>query len=431
MLADHAESDQVAPRLINRCSEEAVQVLLAHAVQTRGTGFLDDTWRAIWTGQRRFVHGDPFAALAIPWGLYLWDSGTGTVAADFLGTPAARRLSTRTRAFIEACRTEPLTFWQAEAVEPGTGMSVRDMATGRECFVFERSATQVIVPWDLVFGQIVAIDGIHTLSMSGPYALPAARFRQGVERFLAEEVDQASLLDHSQDLLDFYLGCVDELLHPQLPELANSDGDPLDWTTSTYRFDPDQRGRLLGRLDQMRNIKADPVESQDKAEYTWLSQRRDGPLEQVSRGRLEVHGEALVTQCNSRKRDRLLRQRLSKNLSDLLEYEETTHKPLDLEAMKAASKREPGAGAIDPAALPPEAREQLQQMLDDIHMRWADESVPALGGQTPRQAVQTETGRREVGQLLNDFDNRQRRAPNPQDNFDYNRLRKELGLELE
>ncbi|MDA0337181.1 MAG: DUF2384 domain-containing protein, partial [bacterium] len=66
-----------------------------------------------------------------------------------------------------------------------------------------------------------------------------------------------------------------------------------------------------------------------------------------------------------------------------------------------------------------------------IHMRWADESVPALGGKTPRQAVQTETGRREVGQLLNDFDNRQRRAPNPQDNFDYNRLRKELGLELE
>ncbi|MEW6753749.1 MAG: hypothetical protein AB1505_22625 [Candidatus Latescibacterota bacterium] len=41
------------------------------------------------------------------------------MAADFLQTPAARHLAGRTRAFIEVCRTEPLTFWQAQAVESG------------------------------------------------------------------------------------------------------------------------------------------------------------------------------------------------------------------------------------------------------------------------------------------------------------------------
>ncbi|MEW6753750.1 MAG: hypothetical protein AB1505_22630 [Candidatus Latescibacterota bacterium] len=147
-------------------------------------------------------------------------------------------------------------------------MTLRDMATGRECSVHERSATQTVVAWDVVFGQVVALDGIHALSMSGPYALPALRFRPGVERFLAERVHPAGLLDHSDDLLHFCLACVDEVLHPQLPELCNTDGDPLEWTTSTYRFAPGQRGRLLGRLDQMRSIEASPVEGEDKAEYT-------------------------------------------------------------------------------------------------------------------------------------------------------------------
>ncbi|MDP2660237.1 MAG: SEC-C domain-containing protein [Dehalococcoidia bacterium] len=430
MLADQARRDQTTPRLINRASEEAAQALMAYARHTRGDRFLEDVWAAAWPSGP-FDRDSPFNVLIIPWALYLWDAAddvadSGTVAAEFLA--AATRIDSRTRRFIEACQTEPLAFWQAQAVEPGVGMTVRNMATGKECFVHERSATQTIVAWDVVFAQIVDIDGVHTLSISGPYALPAERFRRRVEQFLAEEIDPERLSDHNEDLLGFYLACMDDLLHPQMPKLANTEGDPLEWTTSTYRFAPDQRGRLLGRLDQMRNIEADPVEDEDKAEYTWISQRRDGPLEQVSRGRLAVAADTLVTECNSRKRDRLLRERLGKSLSELLQHEGTTHKELDWDAVKAAGERPP-AGAIDPATLPPEVRQQMQQMMDDMHMRWADERVPALGNRTPREAVKTPEGRREVAEMVNDYENMC--ARNPQNTFDFNRLRRELGLEVE
>ncbi|MEW6755719.1 MAG: SEC-C metal-binding domain-containing protein [Candidatus Latescibacterota bacterium] len=431
LLADQARSDPLTLRLINRSSEEAFRLLLTHARRTRGELFLEEVWRAVWAGQRSFVQGDPFGQLVMPWGVYLWDAGQGSVAADFLRAPAARHLEGRTRAFIHACRSEPLTFWQAQAVEPGAGMALRDLATGRECFVHERSATQTIVAGDLVFGQVVAIDGIHTLSMSGPYALPAAGFRERVEWFLAEKVDPAGLVDRSDDLLHFYLACVDELLHPRLPELCNTDGDPVEWTTSTYRFAPEQRGRLLGRLDQMRYIEASPVEGEDKAEFVWVSPRHGGPLEHVTRGRLEVGTESLVTECNSRKRDRLLRDRLTKHLGDLVVRESTTHMPLDGDALTAAAAQPAAGGAIDPSTLPPEVREQMQRFLDDIHLHWADESVPALGGRTPREASQTPEGRRAVADLLNDFENRQRRDRDARDTFDYNRLRRELGIELE
>jgi len=51
--------------------------------------------------------------------------------------------------------------------------------------------------------------------------------------------------------------------------------------------------------------------------------------------------------------------------------------------------------------------------------------------------VKTPEGRREVTQMVNDYENMCARNPqdtfdfNPQDTFDFNRLRRELGLELE
>ena len=144
-----------------------------------------------------------------------------------------------------------------------------------------------------------------------------------------------------------------------------------------------------------------------------------------------MQADALVTAFNSLKRDRLLRDRLHKRLGDLLDYEETTHEPMGWDAIDDFTDEEPESTSLDLDSMPPADRDRLQQMMDDIHMRWADESVPALGGQTPREAVLTTAGRRAVEGLLNDFDNRKHRAANPRDTFDNNRLRHELGLDLE
>ena len=443
MIADQAASDQLTPRILGRCCDEAVQALLAHARRLRGDSFLEDAWRAFWSGDddEPFDPASSFLPLVIPWALYLRDPADvledgdvareNTVAVDFLGSPSASRLGERTRRFIEACRAEPLSFWQAEAVEPGVGMTMRDMVTGRECFIHERSASSTLVPYDIMFGQVVGVDGAHTLSMSGPYALPAALFRQRIEAFLAAEVDRAELFDRDQDLIDLYLDCVDDLLEPQRPELRNTEGDRLEWTTSTFRFDPDERGRLLGRLDQLRNIEAVPAEEEGTEQYIWVSQRQGGALEHTTRARIEVQADTLLTMCNSRKRDRLLRDRLRKRLGDLLDYEETAHEPMDWDAIDEFPDEGPESTSLDLDGLAPADRDRVQQMMDDIHMRWVDESVPALGGQTPREAVRTTAGRRAVEGLLNDFDNRKSHAPNPQDTFDNNRLRRQLGLDPE
>lgn len=62
------------------------------------------------------------------------------------------------------------------------------------------------------------------------------------------------------------------------------------------------------------------------------------------------------------------------------------------------------------------------------NVAWLDESIPALGGQTPREAARTAKGRAALDVLLKDIENREMRAGGGAA-ADVAWLRHELGLE--
>jgi hypothetical protein len=61
---------------------------------------------------------------------------------------------------------------------------------------------------------------------------------------------------------------------------------------------------------------------------------------------------------------------------------------------------EPPAGLLDPTQAPPELRAALRQQMDLYEEQWVDESIPALGGATPRQALDDPTRRDDLLRLL-------------------------------
>jgi hypothetical protein len=66
--------------------------------------------------------------------------------------------------------------------------------------------------------------------------------------------------------------------------------------------------------------------------------------------------------------------------------------------------------------------------MENLYMKWADDNVPALGGLTPREAVKTPEGRAKVIGLVNDWEHTMGRGPKSQIEFDFEKLRSELGL---
>ena len=73
----------------------------------------------------------------------------------------------------------------------------------------------------------------------------------------------------------------------------------------------------------------------------------------------------------------------------------------------------------------PEIREVLEQFVAEMEERWLDQSIPALGGRTPREAVKDPVGREEVEQLLASFPPMTGDEPGM---MDPDRLRRALGL---
>jgi len=63
--------------------------------------------------------------------------------------------------------------------------------------------------------------------------------------------------------------------------------------------------------------------------------------------------------------------------------------------------------------------------------QWIDESIPALGGLTPREAVKTPQGRQQVLALIEEAEAMQRRIKKEPGVFtpDYRKVKKMLGLE--
>lgn len=86
----------------------------------------------------------------------------------------------------------------------------------------------------------------------------------------------------------------------------------------------------------------------------------------------------------------------------------------------------------DPAHAPasldpndPEIREVMAQIIARYEEQWLDESIPALGGRTPRQAAANPIGREELEQLLASFPSA---GPDNAAMMSPDRLRQALGL---
>ena len=211
--------------------------------------------------------------------------------------------------------------------------------------------------------------------------------------------------------------------------LTTPEGDPVAFIRIRYRHAAqDEICQILeGAADFELTEEGGP--NQDGAyDLTWYEVRSDAsttrePIGRRILGQLSLTPAELVVETTSRRRADACRHRLKELLGDRVEFANLERK--DLEQMM----REPGpAGPLEPVELPPEA---LAEIEEKMLRQWIDESIPALGGMTPREAVETPEGRQKVLDLLADFEEMRKGMP-PAPGFfspDYSKVKEMLDLE--
>ncbi len=183
------------------------------------------------------------------------------------------------------------------------------------------------------------------------------------------------------------------------PSLSNRDGHATVFCETTWTI-PDPKAATA-------TLDATFEPSGDDGRWSWLKDGDDhADGGRTVLGTLELDGDRLTASTNSIERaDAISHLVLGllpgvELLEDLRSDFEEIQDDLAYERAVFGEEDEPAPGLIDPAEAPPELRAILRQQMDHYEEAWVDESIPALGGASPREALDDPTRRDDLFRLL-------------------------------
>jgi hypothetical protein len=331
-----------------------------------------------------------------------------------------------------------------EATTPGQAIDLRDILTGKNFRVLEQSASRTFQPGDLTFVRVVTVGGASIMLGASPWIIPPSwhvhiiDFR---ERLHPRKLwSRAELFDFDLEIRELYHHIVEALANPKLPQLRNTDGDPLEMTTLTYELglgtaEAFDRLKPLATLHD--EIHADE-ETHDAegvltgATLSWIKagNRKNKAWDNTILGNMRLEGSRLVVEVNSAKRRDRIASEIAKRLGSNARLVETQITDIDKEltARRATGRGLAPAGTLTTSEIErtPEIEALEADWLRKHWDAWIDTQVPALGNRTPRQAAKTARGRERLEALLSDFERSAERGPSRPP--DIGELRKRLGL---
>jgi hypothetical protein len=446
-------------RRVRRALDEfaTASTMLAFVAETYGPEALEEAWEEFSGAQESFDPETPHIQVFIPWFFHRWSPDPySTEVADaalherspttlFLERRGAR-LDPVIRRYLGSCLEAPFSFHEILRCDPGHGFQARDLFTGEERAVLERMATQGMQPGDIVFGQLVPAEGIAILEAASLcfippiYKIELVDFRKELLRgepcFTA-----ATLCEWDLELIERYLDIMDKVLHPQVPKLHNTDGEPLE--THRLVFDIDSPEKVLDALKSLDSGRSEDeflaatkrtVRGKFKCvQFNWTKpgNRLHESWSTTIVGHLEIKGRRLLAELNSANRAQEFKTLVEERLG-----REARLRADRIQSVKKMLAERNRAGPADPIRVAEsnalaehsEVQARVQQMMAEHFERWVTERIPALNGQTPLDAVRDPDGREKVMALVIEAERSARRMKPPVDPVTLRRVRERLGL---
>lgn len=267
-------------------------------------------------------------------------------------------------------------LWEVTEVRPTRGLTLRDLRTGDVRDVDEKTASRTLKVNDLVACRVMPA-GDSWQIFGGAEPVPM-RFRD--QTLTALDTREAFAI-------------LDALNLPYLrPKLANRDSDAFVFHETLVRIR--SVATATKKLDQA-------FERSGESEWLLL----DGPKRATSRSIIAsftLDGNEILVETNSAARNREALAHLREIFPTLVVL--STDQAAADDLIMGYEKEPPARGSARPMSHDdPAVIAAVSQMIAKYEAEWVDESVPALGGLTPRQALTDPTRREDLIRLLDSF----------------------------
>jgi hypothetical protein len=276
---------------------------------------------------------------------------------------------------------------------------------------------------DLMFTRVVTAGGASILIGACPWVIPASWHIPIID--MREKFRPKGLLtqDYHFEIRQAYHEIVDAVLHPKMPVMQNTDGDPHraearcfengELATLTYELGV-SAAEAVDRLTPLATLRDEAHVIDDSydttgalcsATLTWIKagNRKMKDWDNTTLGTLRVSESQLVVEVNSARRRRRIEKEIAKHLGSAATLVDTTITDISemLEQRRASASG--AASSLAPQDTLPSSPE-LQAIEAELARKhwdaWLDTKVPALGNRTPRQAAKSASGRERLEALL-------------------------------
>jgi SEC-C motif len=379
------------------------------------------------------THPQMSPQLMMPWLAYVSDF-EGRTAVEWYLEERGWSLSRGVREWLEAQQKSWLSVWEIIDLEHGRSLTLRDMLSGEERLIHEVSGSKNAERHLALLGRVV--DAGDVSLMCGMHSVPlrpsqgaevVAKVRRTLRRRTSVPIERLRNARISWRMLNAWSDGVD--LSFQRPALQNTDGDPILFVEDRWNFSEADRERLIERLGSIENV---APEQPDESEVDFIFSRAGNPMhkdwDNTTVGSATLTGTSLIAQTNSLARADSLQVMIESASGELLGRRvRSVSDPVTMieKQRELPDSVERPASSEDTST--PEMNEIVRESKERHYAQWLDDSIPALGGRTPREAARTKRGREQLDALLKDVELIECKQPEAV-RFNVRKLRRALGL---
>ncbi|MEO7083684.1 MAG: SEC-C domain-containing protein [Gemmatimonadaceae bacterium] len=373
--------------------------------------------------------------IALPWMLFhLGDPPAKPTVASLWLHDRKTRASADQHVVLEAHAASWLSVWEVAEVQRGVGTKLVDLLTGEERFTYDVSSSQTLQPFDALLAYVVDCDTISFFGGSHAQPLPpreadiVVREARRLCRVRTRPPSKAKLQNPGTqlDLIITWTNVAESLRAAPPPTMTNTDGDPIAMTTDHFEL-------LASRDDVARKLRL--VEGAEKPEregddlvfaITKQGNAVHREWNNTVLARVVLSARGVQVETNSIPRADALRRAIEKQAGAVLRFRLRSEANMDFLINEAREERLAGKR---PSAdhMPPEALAAVREFRQRHMQSWLDDSIPALGGLTPREAARVPKARHALELLVKDIERAEARLP-AAERIDVLRIRTELGM---
>lgn len=338
------------------------------------------------------------------------------------------KLSPQERQVLQDWQNTYVSVFQIIEIEPGEGAWAEDIFSGEKTFISDEILTEHVMKWELMLlRKIKVLEEWHTSTVAGP---EPPQYKEEIRGFVEDhfraykqenpDADLPTFLRNRGHLLcQVFLNIESEA--PPAQEIFTSSGEELLFCEADYELN--NLREAVNRLDREEDFERTATDDEESTEvFEWLERGRSrgrvkdnlpseglslqsfltpGPGHESHRvlGTIILEPDQLSLMVQGEERLALGKEILEEVLAGLISHRQDSVNSLESMLQSSSEELLEELEELEDAEdleedIPPELEQALlQDLLDNHYRQWLDKPLPALKGQTPRQAVQNPEGR--------------------------------------